>query len=247
VDNLVDLAVANRFAGINLDLEAVRAADKTLFSTFVGELAVALHNRGLRLIASVPAKVSDAAPVDFRGYDYAALGVSVDFLQVMTYDEVGPGWAATGFNGNVWPGPESGLDWQNAVLTYAVTRVPAAKVLSGLPSYGYDFSTGKVVYWSGYSGVIASHRGAQLSRDAVSATPYASWGLVKPQADGVAWSSKTRQPALWYDDALSLQTKAQRVTAYNLGGTSVWAMGYEDAAFWTAVNTGLGRKVIPKN
>lgn len=241
VNSLVALAVDGGYAGINLDLEAVSAADGSRYSSFVSELATALHGRSLKLITSVPAKVADADPYDFRGYDYVALGKAVDYLQVMTYDEVGPGWVATGFNNNTWPGPESGLNWQNAVLSYTVSKMSAAKVLSGLPSYGYDFSTGKIVYWSAYNSVIASHSGAQLKRDTVSATPYATWGTVTPQPDGKAWSKKTAQPTLWYDDSQSIQAKAQRVVAYKLGGTSVWAMGYEDANFWAAVNAGLGR------
>jgi spore germination protein YaaH len=38
-------------------------------------------------------------------------------------------------------GQESGADWQRALLTYAAARVAPDKVLSGLPTYGYDYST----------------------------------------------------------------------------------------------------------
>jgi spore germination protein YaaH len=239
VTNLVNLATANGFAGIDIDLEAVQPSDKANYSAFISALATGLHAQGLKLVISIPPKTGDKAPDYLGGYDYAAIGAAVDYFQVMTYDEVGPGWASSGFNGEVWPGPESGLDWQKAILSYTVSRVPASKVLAGLPSYGYDYSTGQVVHWSSFPAVLASHAGAVLQRDAASATPYATWGTVRKQPDGTAWSNSTKQPALWYDDAQSIQAKTALVNAYGLAGTSVWAMGYEDASFWSAMKAGL--------
>ncbi|MET3134452.1 spore germination protein YaaH [Oxalobacteraceae bacterium GrIS 1.11] len=238
VNNLLALAKNNGFAGIDLDFEAVAPADKASFTRFVGALSASLHANGLKLIISAPPKVSDAEPANLAGYDYTALGQLVDYFQVMSYDEVGPGWCSTGFNGNVWPGPEAGLDWQKKILSYAASRMPASKVLAGLPSYGYDYSTGKTVYWSAYARTIAAHN-ASSHEDAQSATPYATWGAVKNVADGVAWSPANAQAAFWYDDVQSIKTKSALVAAYGLGGTSVWAMGYEDANFWSALQSGL--------
>src|SRR5215472_12531854 len=96
----------------------------------------------------------------------------------MTYDEVGPGWCTTGYNGNVWPGPVAGLDWATDVLNYTVSRVSPAKILSGIPTYGQDYSTGQSVHWSAYAATIAAHS-ASTQRDSRSSTPYATWGAVK--------------------------------------------------------------------
>lgn len=243
VTNLVNLAVNNGFAGIDIDLEAVQPAMKTQMSSFISALATGLHNQSKKLIISIPPMSGDGQPAYLAGYDYAAIGAAVDYFQLMTYDEVGPGWSSS--SSATWPGPELGLDWMQAKLAYAVSRVPAAKVLEGLPTYGYDYSTGNVAYWkgangvSGYSDVIAAH-GATKKRDTASATPYATWGTVVQQADGTAWSTANKQPVLWYDDAQSITAKTALVNTYGLGGTSVWAMGYEDASFWSAVTAGLG-------
>jgi spore germination protein YaaH len=243
VSNLVNLATANNFAGIDIDLEAVQPAMKTQMSAFISALATALHNQGKKLIISIPPMSGDGAPAYLAGYDYAAIGAAVDYFQLMTYDEVGPGWSSS--TSATWPGPEVGLDWMKAKLTYAVSRVPAAKVLQGLPTYGYDYSTGNTAYWkgangvSGYNDIISAHA-ATKSRETASATPFATWGTVKQQADGVAWSTSTKQPVLWYDDAQSITAKAGLVNTYGLAGTSVWAMGYEDASFWSAVAAGVG-------
>jgi len=249
VANLVDLAVNNGFAGINLDVEAVgmeangpTAADTQNFTAFVTSLATALHAQGLKLIESVPASDGTSNYSFVGGYDYAALGAVVDYMQVMTYDEVGPGWSSS--TSGTWPGPCSGLDWMNGIITHAVSQVPAAKVLLGLPTYGYDFSTGGQQTWAadktygtkGFSAYIAS-KNAKSFVDATSATPYATWGTVKQQSG--AFSKKTAQPALWFDNPASITTKTKLIGQYSLGGAGVWAMGYEDVNFWNAVAAGL--------
>ena len=243
VTNMVNLAVNNGFNGVNLDFEAVLPANKANYSAFVAALGTALRNAGKKLIISVPPMSADGQPTYLAGYDYAAIGAAVDYFQLMTYDEVGPGWSSSPTA--KWPGPEVGLDWMRAKLNYAVSRVPPSKVLEGLPSYGYDYSTGNRVDWSNYGSVIAAHPGAVLRYDAVAATPYATWGTVTPINDGTAWSSATAQPVLWYDNAASITAKTQLVGSMALGGTSVWAMGYENAAFWDAVTAGLPGTVTP--
>jgi len=242
VANLLALANADDFAGINIDLEAVQPGMKTQLSDFIGALANALHGAGRKLIISIPAKSGDKEPSYLVGYDYAALGSAVDYFQVMTYDEVGPGWSSS--PSGTWPGPQAGLDWMKTKLAYAVSRVPSAKVLQGLPTYGYDYSTGKQAYWKGTDGIpgyndILGARKVTRLRDSTAATPYATWGTVTPQPDGTGWDTTTGQPVLWYDDAQSITAKAALVGTYKLAGTSVWAMGYEDAGFWSAVATGL--------
>ena len=245
VANLVKLASTNGFAGVDVDLEAVQPAGKSSFTAFLASLSSALHVYGMKLVVSVPAKTSDGGAAYLDGYDYAGIGSAVDYVQVMTYDEVGPGWSSDTGNGTTWPGPESGLDWQRQVLTYAVSRMPPGKLLSGLPSYGYDYSTGQPVHWVDFQKTISAHAGAVRGRDTTAATPWASWGTVKQQADGADWTSGTRQPVLWYDDAQSIQAKAGLVASLGLAGTSVWAMGYEDASFWTALKSGLGSTTAP--
>ncbi|MGE8349303.1 MAG: glycosyl hydrolase family 18 protein [Pseudomonas protegens] len=246
IKQLVTLAKEGGFAGINLDFEKVEPRNAKAFSAYVKALGNALHASGKKLIISIPPKSSDREPEYLQGYDYKALGAAVDYFQVMTYDQVGPGWSSGGFHDEVWPGPESGADWQQALLRYAVSRVAPSKVLTGLPAYGQDYSIGNRVHWSAYQEVIAEHRAA-THLDAASATPYATWGPVQSFADGVEWTQERAQPVLWYDDAKSIKTKAALVAKLGLGGTSVWAMGYENAEFWSAVQAGLkgGQALLP--
>ena len=249
VATLVNLASSNGYTGIDLDFEMVgqeaggpTATDRANHTAFVTALASALHAQGLRLVQSVPASDGSADYAYYDGYDYASLGAVSDYMQVMTYDEAGPGWSST--PSGTWPGPCSGLDWMNDIMAYMVTAMPSAKILLGLPAYGYDFSTGQTQTWAadkaygtlGFDAYIAS-KGATPAFDTASYTPHASWGKVVAQSG--AFSGATAQPALWYDNPASLSAKAALVPQYRLGGTGVWAMGYEDRYFWQAHNAGL--------
>ena len=249
VANLVTLATANGYTGIDLDLEMVgqetngpTVADTANHTAFVTALANALHAQGLTLIQSVPASDGTAAYAYYDGYNYAALGAVSDWMQIMTYDEVGPGWSSS--PAGTWPGPDSGLDWTGRVMTYMTAAMPAGKILLGLPAYGYDFSTGQFQSWAadanygtlGFTAYITSKKAA-TGTEASSYTPYATWGSVTPQSG--AWSGAIAQPALWYDNMASITAKAALVPKYQLGGTGIWAMGYEDANFWSAHDAGL--------
>lgn len=223
IADLVALAQEQGYQGVNIDFENIAASDdvatdRARFSNFIHELAAALHAAGLRLIISVPAKTADDLADSWSGpFDLAALGADADFLQLMTYDEHG-GWSAAG--------PVSGADWVENVLRYTTQIVAPAKLLVGLPAYGYDWSTQGTqdVSWVDVPGLQALP-GAVQHWDEASQSPWLEYEL-----DGVAHT-------LWYEDATSIQIKAALARQYALGGISVWALGKEDEHFWQAALT----------
>ncbi|WP_232538545.1 glycosyl hydrolase family 18 protein [Chromobacterium phragmitis] len=224
VANLVKFAQDNRFVGVNVDFEAVAQGDRNRFSAFIQTLAKALHAKGLKLIVSVPAfSVKDENHEANYGYDLRALDAAADYLQIMTYDEAIPAWD---------PGPVAGSDWMEDDLDYAVERVPAAKVLNGIPAYGYDWKlpgSGRMLYWKDTQALIARY-GAQPRYDA--GTHSLTFGY--DAADG-------SRHTVWTENARSVALKASLVNAYGLGGTSLYALGMEDDAFWSAVRQGLSQ------
>jgi len=223
VANLVAFAQANAFAGINVDFEAVDQGDRANFSNFTQVLAGALHAQGLKLVVSVPAfsAIDEDNPYN-AAYDLRALGASADFLQLMTYDEAIPGWD---------PGPVAGSDWMEDDLDYATALVPPAKLLNGLPAYGYDWRTndsGTQLFWVKTPALIAKY-GVTPKYDV--------------QSNSETFTYKARDGSgrhtVWTENARSIALKAGLVGAYGLGGTSVYALGMEDAGYWTAVKSGL--------
>jgi spore germination protein YaaH len=221
---LVDLAASGGYDGVNIDFESIHysediESDRAAFTGFIDDLAGQLHAKGLKLIISVPAKTSDN-PADDWSYPFnlAALGQKADYLQVMTYDEHGP-WSE--------PGAVSGADWVENVLIYSIAIVDPAKLLIGLPAYGYDWTSdgsNDSVTWKDAPALL-SKMGAESHWDETTQSPW------------LTYTENDISHTLWYENGQSISAKARLVNKYNLGGWSVWALGYDNADFWKAVFT----------
>lgn len=227
IARLVAIALDGGYDGVNIDFENLATsrdigADRAAFTAFVHELSARLHALGLKLAISVPGKTEDLIDDDWSyPFDYAALGEDADLLQLMTYDEHGP-WSE--------PGPVSGADWVENCVAYAASQVDAAKLLIGLPAYGYDWNL----------------TDSDLASWTYSATSF-SWSdisdlLAKPGAVG-RWDTASQSPFViytehghrheaWFENADSLRAKTALIAEYGLAGLSMWSLGQEDAAFW---------------
>lgn len=80
INSLVEQATAGKFAGINLDYQDVPAALEGAFTTFVTNLATALHDKGLKLglTLAVPQAVNGAW--DTTGQNWPHLGQIADMV-----------------------------------------------------------------------------------------------------------------------------------------------------------------------
>lgn len=223
LQNILALAKTPGLTGINIDFEGIFPADRDAYSNFVADLAAQLHAEGSMLMLSVPAKSSDDPSDDWTWpFDYAAIGKTADFIQVMTYDENVPGQSA---------GPVAGLDWMTADLNYSVSQINADKILLGLPAYGYDFdvthNTGVMVEWRDSAALVSSTGGHPM------------WDPVTESEhfDYTAGDGSMHQ--VWYETAQGIQDKAHLAVSLKLAGVSMWALGFENGTFWRAVSAGL--------
>ena len=71
INALVERAAAGNYAGVNLDYQGAAANQSAVFTSFVANLAEALHGRGLDLAVtlSVPQRVNNKL-----GYSWSGLG-----------------------------------------------------------------------------------------------------------------------------------------------------------------------------
>ena len=213
------LAAAKHHTGLNLDFENVHRGDRAAYTAFAQTLATALHEHGLIEVLSVPAETRDDPKDGWTGaYDFASLGRAADVLQVMTYDENGP-WGA--------PGPVAGLDWVKACIDFADSVVPRAKISMGVPAYGYDWNLSK----GGGAAIAYNAVPALLAQ--TGATPQWDQGSSSP------WFSYTARNGslhvVWYENNRSIALKAALAATTEISGVSMFALGDDDADFWTAL------------
>lgn len=221
--NLLNAIKINGYKGVNVDLEGVFYYDRSYYTAFIQELYGLLNPQGLELTLSVPAKTSDSLTNSWSGaYDYASLGKYASQIAIMTYDEHYPGGTA---------GPVASIGWVENVVKYAVTVIPAEKIMLGTAAYGYDWSSnGTKAY--GINGIynLASANKATVMWDATSKTPYFNY----TDASGIAHSA-------WFENSTSVGCKLDLVNTYNLKGIAIWRLGLENADYWTSIKTKFNR------
>jgi spore germination protein YaaH len=199
------------YRGINVDFEGMLPSDKAPFTSFVDQLATAVHAHAAKLIV-------DVVPHDFAGvnpysaaYDIAAIGKVADYVDLMAYDEHGDGGT---------PGPVAGLDWDNAVLQATLPGLNPAHVLLGIPLYGRAWgSPGGAAAYSNVLYNALSVPGARVDYDFSAQTPF----IVSPNGSLITY----------FDDAESLAWKIDLVHTYGLAGIAAWRLGFEDPGFWS--------------
>ena len=199
---LAVLVAAGGWDGVNVDLELLRSRDGRGLVAFVGALRERLPDA-----ASVTIDVSASTTVSAyraQGYRLAELAEVVDAIQLMTYDQHGPGWSG--------PGPVGGMPWVRESVVEALGQVPAERLDLGIAGYGY-------VWRSDGTGRMLTVKAARRLVERAGARP--RWS-----ADQQEWFA--RLPGMrfvWWSDQRSYAARAALAAELDLRGTAVWRLG----------------------
>lgn len=211
-----DLAVGSGYDGIDIDYEDLTADDRDNYSTFLQRLAGALHKEGKLLTSSVYPKDSEPGQNPHNmAQNYAAIGAACDQVRVMTFDYSYETSKA---------GPVSPLDWVDRMIAWAVTQVPAKKVILGVVLLGYDWPV------DGRGVSVTHEQAAKLAKD--NGTPIAHQDPGRSPNFGYVDPGGTKHD-VWFEDATSTAPKLALIDHYGLGGALFWRLGGEDPQTWT--------------
>ena len=229
--SLAHLAEQDQYVGWQLDFENIAPADKLAYTRFVARVAVRLHRDHRLLSVAVVPRFSDrypdsSAPGFHTGewgaaFDYRGLGRVADFLALMAYDQHTP---------STPPGPVAGYDWVKAALDYALRRVPASKLLLGIPFYGREWAeTERATTARTFAYKDLKHFLDDPSSDQ-------HWDDLS-RTTWVQWREGETLRTAWFDDARSLREKLKLAELYHLRGYAAWRLGVEDPGFWEEVTS----------
>ena len=198
------------FAGLDVDFEYLPGTLADAYAAFLGRLRRLLGAQGWFVWAALAPKTSAGQPgLLYEGHNYAKVGAAVDAVLLMTYE-----WGYTyGPPMAVAPLPNV-----RAVLDYAVTEIPAAKILLGVPNYGYDWplpfvqGTTRAQSISNQEAIrLAVHYGADIQYDETAQSPFFRY----TGEDGVIHE-------VWFEDARSMSAKLSLVAEYGFLGAGFW-------------------------
>jgi len=223
INAIVQLVIENGYDGIDIDYESLYAEDREAFSTFIEELAAALHARGKRLSTTVHPKTEEGGTWGGpQAQDWARLGAVSDEFKIMIYDY---------HHGASEAGPIAPLDWADDVLTYAESQVEPGKIFMGVPFYGYDWvgTKGESIEW----------------RQAVKRAKMYNARVARDERSGEAWFTYDEgRHIVYFNDGETLRGRlAMMQTRHpDIAGISIWRLGGEDPANWTVLSTMLGAR-----
>lgn len=206
VRGLVRMVAAEGWDGVTVDLEELAPTDGVGLAHFVERLRSELPRRDL-LAVDVTAAPSLAAYARL-GYRLSALSKVADVV-LMAYDQHGP-WSG--------PGPIGGLPWQRACVDAALHDVPAARLVLGVPAYGYTWPAGARV-----------QDGVTLS--VVQARHQAAASHVRPRWDAPQgeWTVRLRDgTVIWWADSRSYRHRLRLAAIDHLAGVAVWQLASSD-------------------
>ena len=221
---LAHLVSAEQMDGVNFDFEGTGSADRAGLVRLIGDVASRLKgvDPNWQLTMDVYASSLDGGGF----FDAAGLASKVDALFVMAYDM---GSRSTPSPTAPLTGP--GYTDLGVVSTFA-KGVPAAKVILGIPFYGYAWPTAGNWLGAGATGSIFPLSYSQIhdaSRptywDPTTQTPWTAW-----QSDGQWYEA-------YFDNPQSISLKVAAASKAGLGGVGVWALGMDgtDATMLSSV------------
>ena len=232
IDLILSEVEKSNYDGIDIDYENLSPEVKDAFTSFIATLSSKLHEKGKTLSVTVQAKRGDDQNWDGVGAsDYEKLGEVADSVRIMTYDYS---------RLNTPPGPIAPRTWFRDVYTYAVSKIPAEKIVAGVPSYGYKWCTKSVndscestgLVWTGVQNIIKKHQPlVEWNNEAAS-----PWFMYTDEAGNTY--------VVNFENHQSLSAKLAVVKELGLSGVVIWRLGNEDPENYRVIKEKLTPQTV---
>ena len=182
------------YAGLDVDFEYLPGSLASAYAAFLSRLHRLLNSQGFFLWAALAPKTSaQQRGLLYEGHDYAAVGVAVDAVLLMTYE-----WGYTA-------GPP-------------MAEIPRSKLLLGVSNYGYDWPL-PFVRGETRAQSISNQRAIELAIQYRIAIQYDETA----QSPFFYYTGESGTVhAVWFEDARSLAAKLELIAEYGLKGAGFW-------------------------
>lgn len=222
LDNIVSIAQKYGFRDIHFNFEFLRPEDREAYNNFLRRAKQRFNEQGWLLSTALAPKTSaEQEGLWYEAHDYRAHGEIVDFVVIMTYE-----W---GYSGGPAM-PVSPIGPVRKVIEYALTEMPAEKIMMGQNLYGYDwtlpFVEGTVARAVSPQQAIelAAQYNVPIQYDYEAQAPFFSY-----------WDEEGKQHEVWFEDARSIQAKFNLIKELNLRGISYWKLGLSFPQNWLLI------------
>ncbi|WZY00261.1 glycoside hydrolase family 18 protein [Bacillus sp. FSL W7-1360] len=221
---LAEVARVGHFTDVHFDFEFLPPEERENYNQFLRKAVDRLHPAGL-LVSTALAPKTSAEQVGqwYEAHDYRAHGDIVDFVVLMTYE-----WGYSG-------GPAmavSPIGPVSEVVDYALTEMPAQKIMLGQNLYGYDWT---LPFEPGgeYARAISPQQAIDLARTHNVPIQYDETA----QAPFFFYTDdQNNEHEVWFEDGRSIQAKFDLIKERGLRGISYWKLGLDFPQNWLLLN-----------
>ena len=224
INNIINTLTTKNYYGVDIDFEYLYPQDRVAYINFLRNLKNRLNMINKTLSVAVAPKYRDnQSGILYEAHDYQAIGEIADRVIIMTYE-----W------GYVYGEPLaiSPYNEVEAVISYAVTRIPSNKILMGMPNYAYDWTlpytpgTAAQTLTNTKALELALRTGSTINFDTRARAPYFNYT-----------DESGKSHVVWFEDARSISERLGLVTKYNLAGVSYWTINNYNAVNWSVLNS----------
>ena len=220
LENIIQTAKRLGFRDIHFDIEHLRPEDREAYNRFLRKAAERIHRENFLMSTALAPKTSASQTgAWYTAHDYKVHGEVADFVVIMTYE-----W---GYSGGP-PMPVSPIGPVRQVLEYAISEMPASKIMMGQNLYGYDWTLPYVPggpfakALSPQAAIaLARDRNVQILYDYTAQAPHFNYK-----------DDEGRSHTVWFEDARSIQAKFNLIKELGLRGISYWKLGLSFPQNW---------------
>lgn len=219
--------------GINVDIQNVNETYRSKYTAFVKTLREKLPSSTITV--AVAANPNGWTAGWHGSYDYTGLAQYSDYLMIMAYDE--------SYYGSE-PGPVASANFVTKTIKYALDRVPADKLVLGVPLFGRYWKSGASVGGYGITmadvdSIISMYPNASVTYDE---TAQSVKVVVNLTSEFKLWGGNTLSTGtytIWYDNLRALEYKISLINSHGLKGIGSWSLGQESEGFWELCSKAL--------
>jgi spore germination protein len=225
LDNIIaETRRVGRFTDVHFDFEFLPGDQRVAYNNFLRRAAERLRAEGLLISSALAPKTRRDQPGQwYEAHDYRAHGEIVDFVVLMTYE-----W---GYSGGP-PMAVSPIGPVEDVIQYALTEMPASKIMMGQNLYGYDWTL-PFVPGGEYARAVSPQQAIELAKQYNVPIQY-DFQAQAPHFDYV--DEQGRSHKVWFEDARSIQAKFDLVKRLGLRGVSYWKLGLPFPQNWLLID-----------
>lgn len=225
LDNIIKEAKRiGNISDIHFDMERIPGDQRVAYNNFLRKAVERLHAEGFTVSTALAPKTRADQPGEwYEAHDYESHGEIVDFSLLMTYE-----W---GYSGGP-PMAVSPINEVEKVVNFALSVMPANKIMLGQNLYGYDWTL-PFVQGGEYAQAVSPQRAIELASRYNAAIEYDE----KAQAPHFSYvDEEGRTHVVWFEDARSIQAKFDLVKRLGLRGVGYWKLGLPFPQNWALID-----------